>query len=76
MKFFNLLISSTFFMAVAFSVVAMTVTTFMRYTDHMNANQWLASLETTALLCAAVVGKRAIDGVTKAIRTKKGANDD
>ena len=65
------MIKSTFLMAVLFGVAAMTTASAMRWTDHMTANQWLTALETTAWLCAAVVGKRALDGVGKAVSGRK-----
>ena len=71
---FKLLISSTFFMALVFAVTAMIAATIMRYTGHMNANQWLTALATCSTLGLGVIGKRTVDGVSKAFGKNNGRN--
>ena len=64
------IISSTFLLAMVFSVVAMTAATVMTYAGHMDAQQWLTALSTCSYLVLGVIGKRAVDGVTKAFEAK------
>jgi len=66
------LIQSTFLMAVLFGAAAMTTASVMRWTDHMTSPQWLSALNTCAWLCAAVVGKRALGDVGRAISKRNG----
>jgi len=61
------LIASTLLVAVLFSVGAMTTATVLVMLEKFTPDQWLQSLSSCVTLCGLVVGKRAVDGVGKAV---------
>lgn len=65
------LIASTLLVAVLFSVGAMSTATVLVAFGKFDPEQWLQALSSCVTLCGLVVGKRAVDGIGKAVVAKK-----
>jgi hypothetical protein len=56
----------TWVLAVGFSVIAMTAATSLIFRAEFEPSHWLTALKICAMLCGAVVGKRATEEFSKA----------
>jgi hypothetical protein len=65
------LIASTLLIAVLFSIIAMTTATILIAFGELTGDQWLQALGSCVTLCGFVVGKRAVDGIGKAVVARK-----
>jgi hypothetical protein len=56
----------TWLLAVGFSMVAMTTATALIFRAEFDSSDWLSALKTCGILCAVVMGKRAVEEASKA----------